>query len=268
MILLRGFLSVLLSWLFAGMALTGKETEPRNKIQVDFDAHPDGAYEMRIFRRDWENAFLGKFHQRAFIVVEPKGKSLRISYPKGSLGPNEGGGVFRERLAPSESYRLSYRVLFEKGFDFRLGGKLPGLGGGKANTGGDKPTGDGWSARYMWAEGGTLGLYLYHLDQKTNYGERIELKAKAAHGKWINLSQTVQVNAPGKADGRIQVWIGDQLALDRKGLRLRGKVKPEIALVDQFLFSTFHGGSTRKWAPTRDSHARFDDFLIQPLFSK
>ena len=265
MILLRGFLSVLLPWLFAGMALTGKETEPRNKIQVDFDAHPDGAYEMRIFRRDWENAFLGKFHQRASIVAESKGKSLRVAYPRGALGPNEGGGHFRERLAPRRTYRLSYRVLFEEGFDFRRGGKLPGLGGGKANTGGRKPTGDGWSARYMWGEAGKLDLYLYHLDQKTNYGERIELKAKAVLGQWLKLSQTVQVNAPGKADGRIQVWVDEKLALDRKKLRLRGKVGPQVALVDQFLFSTFHGGSTKDWAPTRTSHARFDDFLIMPL---
>ena len=262
MTLLRGLSLALFSWPLAGVALTGKETAPRNEIRVDFDAHPTGSYEMRIFRRDWANAFLGKFRQRAAITAEPKGKSLRVIYPKGSLGPNEGGGAFRERLASRQSYRLSYRVLFEKGFDFRRGGKLPGLGGGKANTGGEKPTGDGWSARYMWSEGGKLGLYLYHLDQKTKYGERFELKAKALPGKWIKLSQVVRVNAPGKADGRIQVWIDGQLGLDRKSLRLRGKVEPEVALVDQFMFSTFHGGSTRKWAPTRDSHARFDDFVL------
>mgnify|MGYP004340948019 CR=1 FL=1 len=248
------------------MILTGKEAAaPPDTIRVDFDAHPEGPYEMRAFRKDWANAFLGKFHRRAAITSEPKGKSLRVAYPKGSLGPDEGGGHFRERLAPREAYRLTYRVLFEKGFDFRRGGKLPGLAGGKGNTGGDKPTGDGWSARYMWDEDGKLGLYLYHLDQKTKYGERFPLKATAATGKWIKLSQAVQVNAPGKSDGRIQVWIDGQLALDRKGLRLRGKVKPEVALVDQFMFSTFHGGSTRKWAPTRDSHARFDDFLISLL---
>jgi len=265
-ILACGHLSSLFPWLLAGMILTGKETAaPPDTIRVDFDAHPESPYEMRAFRKDWANAFLGKFHRRAAITSEAKGKSLRVAYPKGSLGPDEGGGHFRERLAPREAYRLTYRVLFEKGFDFRRGGKLPGLAGGKGNTGGDKPTGDGWSARYMWDEDGKLGLYLYHLDQKTKYGERFPLKATAAPGKWIKLSQAVQVNAPGKSDGRIQVWIDGQLALDRKGLRLRGKVKPEVALVDQFMFSTFHGGSTRKWAPTRDSHARFDDFLISPL---
>jgi len=245
--------------------LTGKETAPRNEIRVDFDAQPAGRYEMRTFRRDWDNAFLGQFRQRAAITAESKGKSLRISYPKGSLGPNEGGGHFRERLAPRDAYRLSYRVLFEKGFDFRRGGKLPGLAGGKANTGGKKPTGDGWSARYMWSDGGKLGLYLYHLDQKTQYGDRFPLQDKATPGQWLTLSQIVQVNTPGKADGRIRVWLNEKLALDRKGLRLRGKVEPEVALVDQFMFSTFHGGSTRKWAPVRDCHARFDDFLISPL---
>jgi hypothetical protein len=261
----RGLLlSTLLPGLLVGIVLTGKETSPRNEIRVDFNAHPEGPYEMRVFRKDWTNASLGQFHRQAAITAEPKGKSLRISYPKGSLGPNEGGGVFRQKLDPLDSRRLSYRVLFEKGFDFRRGGKLPGLGGGKANTGGNKPTGDGWSARYMWGEDGKLGLYLYHLDQKTKYGERIELKAKAIPGKWFKLEQVVQVNSPGKVDGRIRVWIDDKLALDRKGLRLRGKVDPEVALVDQFLFSTFHGGSTRKWAPVRDSHARFDDFVLTP----
>ncbi|MFP6901947.1 MAG: hypothetical protein VCA36_13450, partial [Opitutales bacterium] len=84
-------------------------------------------------------------------------------------------------------------------------------------------------------------------------------------GQWLKLSQTVQVNTPGKADGRIQVWIDEKLVLDRRELRLRGEVKSEIALVDQFLFSTFHGGGNKDWAPKRDSHARFDDFLIQPV---
>jgi hypothetical protein len=42
-------------------------------------------------------------------------------------------------------------------------------------------------------------------------------------------------------------------------------VKHDVALVDQFLFSTFHGGGTRDWAPRRDSHARFDDFVLSSL---
>ena len=264
MTLVRGLLFALFSCLVAGIALTGKETASRNEIRVDFDAHPEGPYEMGAFRKDWGNAFLGKLHQRSAITAEPKGNSLRLTFPKGSLGPNEGGAQFRESLAPHEAYRLSYRVLFEKGFDFRRGGKLPGLGGGKANTGGQKPTGDGWSARYMWGEDGKLDLYLYHLDQKTEYGERFPLQAKATPGQWLTLLQVVQVNAPGKADGHIRVWVDGQLALHQKGLRLRGKVEPEVALVDQFIFSTFHGGSTKNWAPTRNSYARFDDFVLTP----
>ena len=266
MTLFRGPRPALFLTVLAGAVnLAGKEPKQRNEIRVAFDAHPEGVYEMRVFRKDWGNAFLGQFRQRAAITAEPKGKSLRVSYPKGSLGPNEGGGQFRERLAPRDAYRLSYRLLFEKGFDFRKGGKLPGLGGGKGNTGGDKPVGDGWSVRYMWDNKGSLSLYLYHLDQKTDYGDRFQLKAKAIPGQWLTLSQVVQVNTPGQADGRIRVWVNEKLSLDRKGLRLRGRVKPEVALVDQFLFSTFHGGSTKDWAPRRDSHARFDDFHVAPL---
>ena len=58
---------------------------------------------MRIFRKDWSNAFLGKFHQRAAIVAESTGNSLRVNYPQGSLGPNEGGGQFRERPRSPQS---------------------------------------------------------------------------------------------------------------------------------------------------------------------
>ena len=265
MTLFRGPRPALFLAVLTGAAnLTGKEPKPRNEIRVDFDAHPEGAYEMRIFRKDWSNAFLGKFHQRTAIVAESTGNSLRVNYPQGSIGPNEGGGQFRERLAPRNAYRLTYRVLFEKGFDFRKGGKLPGLGGGKANTGGKKPTGDGWSARYMWGEGGNLSLYLYHLDQKTDYGDRIELKAKAIPGHWLQLEQKVTVNDPGKENGSIRIRIDGKLALDQQGLSLRGKVKRDVALVDQFLFSTFHGGGTRDWSPRRDSHARFDDFVLSP----
>lgn len=265
MTLFRGPRPALFLAVLTGTAnLTGKEPKPRNEIRVDFDAHPEGAYEMRIFRKDWSNAFLGKFHQRTAIVAESTGNSLRVNYPQGSIGPNEGGGQFRERLAPRNAYRLTYRVLFEKGFDFRRGGKLPGLGGGKANTGGKKPTGDGWSARYMWGEGGNLSLYLYHLDQKTDYGDRIELKAKAIPGHWLQLEQKVTVNDPGKENGSIRIRIDGKLALDQQGLSLRGKVKRDVALVDQFLFSTFHGGGTRDWSPRRDSHARFDDFVLSP----
>ena len=266
MTLFRGPRPALFLAVLTGAAnLTGKEPKPRNEIRVDFDAHPEGAYEMRIFRKDWSNAFLGKFHQRAAIMAESTGNSLRVNYPRGSLGPNEGGGQFRERLAPRDAYRLSYRVLFEKDFDFRRGGKLPGLGGGRANTGGEKPVGDGWSARYMWGEGGNLSLYLYHLDQKTDYGDRIELKAKAIPGHWLQLEQEVTVNDPGKENGSIRIRIDSKLALDKQGLSLRGEVKPDVALVDQFLFSTFHGGGNKDWAPRRDSHARFDDLAITPL---
>ena len=266
MTLFRGPRPALFLTVLAGAAnLACKEPKPRNEIHVDFDAHPSGAYEMRVFRQDWSNAFLGRFHKRAAIEVEPKGKSLRVTYPRGSLGPNEGGGQFRERLAPRKAYRLTYRVLFEKGFDFRKGGKLPGLGGGRANTGGEKPVGDGWSARYMWGESGKLTLYLYHLDQKTDYGDRIELKAEAVPSHWLQLEQEVTVNAPGKENGRIRVRIDGKLALDQQGLSLRGKVKTDVALVDQFLFSTFHGGGSRDWAPKRDSHARFDDFVISTI---
>ena len=63
-----------------------------------------------------------------------------------------GGAQWRLELGDDyDELYLTYRVRFADEFNFVKGGKLPGLVGGEANTGGRVPTGrDGWSARMMW----------------------------------------------------------------------------------------------------------------------
>ena len=74
----------------------------------------------------------------------------------------------------------SYYVRFAPGFDYVKGGELPGLAGGAANTGGNKPTGrDGWSARMMWRTGGEVVQYVYHVDQPTHLRRRLPV----GHGR-------------------------------------------------------------------------------------
>ena len=78
-----------------------------------------------------------------------------------------------------EEMFLTYRVNFANcpgssvPFDFRKGGKLPGLGGGAggpASGGGRNSSGpngrNGWSARNTFGRGGAGGLYLYHPDMR------------------------------------------------------------------------------------------------------
>ncbi len=74
---------------------------------------------------------------------------------------------------------LSYKVNFancpgsQEEFDFKKGGKLPGLGGGRGGAasgggnGGGGPSGrNGWSSRTMWGSMMNATLYLYHPDMR------------------------------------------------------------------------------------------------------
>ncbi|QDT10565.1 hypothetical protein K239x_25220 [Planctomycetes bacterium K23_9] len=187
-------------------------------------------------------------------------RTVRVRYPAGKWGPTESGASFLVDLPPKKEYRSSYRIRFSENFQFTKGGKLPGLAGGTATTGLERPNGDGWSARYMWRDRGELVLYLYHMDQAERQGDDIPLSFRITPEKWFQLTQVVTANDPGKSNGRIQIWIDGKKVLDRKGLRLRSGSQ---ALVDRFYFSTFFGGKGPQWAPKSDQHIDFADFSVQ-----
>jgi hypothetical protein len=236
---------------------------PRPVVEVSFDAHPEGPYADALVRDDWPDVKWVGLANRATLVTE-KGwagrRCLQIAYPKGSVGPGEGGGQFLVRLPPRDEYCLDYYVMFREGFDFKDGGKLPGLCGGRCNTGGNVPTGDGWSARYMWQRGARMILYLYHLDQPGKWGDGQVCKGVVFEpGRWYRLTQRIRVNAPDSKDGIAQVWVDGKLVMERSDIRYRNVAG---AQVDHFYFSTFHGGSGRHYAPAVDSFACYDHFRI------
>ena len=237
-------------------------------LLVDFDGTQPGAYTKDRARGDWPGLRWGHFDRTAIVaganaLGAGNGRSLKVFYPKGQVGSARSGCQFQVGLTPRPEYFLDYRVRFgpadKNRWDFGRGGKLPGLAGGTANTGGKKPTGDGWSARYMW-KSGKLVVYLYHLGQKGTNGDTLSLSQSLVVGKWYRLTQRVRVNNDSAADGVLQVWVDGKLKLDRRDIRFR---KGNLAPVDVFYFSTFFGGSSKSWAPKIDSEAYFDQFLIQ-----
>ena len=239
-----------------------------NPLLVDFDRTQPGVYRKDRAKGDWPGLRWGHFDRTTIVaganaLGAGNGRSLKVFYPKGQVGSTRSGCQFQVGLAPRPEYFLDYRVRFgdagKKRWDFGRGGKLPGLAGGAANTGGKKPTGDGWSARYMWKKG-QLVVYLYHLGQKGTNGDALALNHPLVAGKWYRLTQRVRVNNGSAADGILQVWVDGRLKLDRRGIRFR---KGTLAPVDVFYFSTFFGGSSKSWAPKIDSEAYFDQFLIQ-----
>jgi len=195
-------------------------------------------------------------------------QSLRIYFPKSSVGPSEGGHQASIRLKPAEEYYLSYWLKFSKDFswgDTSHGGKLPGLAQGKLCSGGQRCDGtNGFTVRYMWRKNGAAVLYLYHMDKPHKWGEDFPLVPGGDESfyfkpnEWINLVQRVKVNTGEDANGEVQVWVNAVEALNLSGLRfVTGDRK-----IDTFYVSTFHGGNTPDWGPLNDSYLWIDDIEI------
>ena len=204
--------------------------------------------------------------------------AARVTYPAGSFS-SPGGAQYRMNFAnlnapiPSSDELYSrYYVKFDENIDFVRGGKLPGFFGGDGNTGGNKPNGlDGWSARLMWLDNGRVVQYLYYPDQAGEYADDLDWNASGSSrffvpGKWHCVETYIKMNtvdgvgeAAAKRDGIVRSWFDGELALDVTGVRFR--YTNDFA-IDGFYFSTFYGGGDAGWAPSKDEHIMFDNFVI------
>ena len=241
---------------------------------ADFECTDPGIYTEEQLRRDWGNPPWsdGIEEQRVSIVeTEPSSKALAITFPAHTYGSEENGAVWRLNFDKSYlAVEVSYDVMFKKHFAFARGGKLPGLFGGKGNTGGNKPTGkDGFSARMMWREDGRAVQYLYYPDQPGRYGHQIPWidtnTGKQIHfipGTWHTVVHQVTINTPGKQDGKLRAFFDNQLVLKLEDLRFRDTSNFSI---DGFVFSTFFGGGDTSWQSTKNETVYFDNFQIREI---
>jgi hypothetical protein len=236
----------------------------------DFNTASPGVYDAAALAAGWMGATpsTGIREGRASVfdgAGAREGRSLRVLYPRGGVSSQPSGAQWKMGVGRRyDELSCAYDVRFAPDFDFVKGGKLPGLAGGAANSGGDKPTGrDGWSARMMWRAGGEVVQYVYHVDQPTQYGEdfRWDLGGQRLFrpGTWHRVEHRVVVNTPGQRDGVVQGWFDGTLALDRRNVRFRDV---DAFAIDLFYFSTFFGGSDPTWAAVKDETVDFDRFAI------
>jgi hypothetical protein len=196
---------------------------------------------------------------------------LRVKYPRGSWSPKAtkeaglpvGGAQFYGPVCGVgvDEATLSYALRFSDHFPFVRGGKLPGLYGGKGNTGGKIPNGeDGFSTRFMWVQNGAGVLYPY-LPTSVRVGSTFGRGTfYFTPGVWQRLEQHVRLNTPGSSDGEIDVSLDGKPILQKKGLRFRDI--PELK-INGILFSTFFGGADASWAATSDCYIDFADFTVR-----
>ena len=187
---------------------------------------------------------------------EEHGNVLQLKYPKGCVGPNDNdtpacaAQIIQPLVKTADTMWSAYDIFFEDGFEFQLGGKLPGLCGGKCYTGNAMPeTGDGWSARIMWRKDGNAVQLIYFMGQESVYGDDFKWdlngtipQKQFTTGTWHRIVNKVSMNtiaSPGNGD--------------KNG---------RVVKVDKFYLSTFHGGSSAEWAPTHDCFIRYDNFTV------
>lgn len=244
------------------VVLTGDIAKKNVIFNLDFKKNNIGVYTDHNLLNDVGEVTWKLLDERATIEEdETYGKVLKVKYPKGAVGPKQGGIQFDKPLPKANEYFLEYNMKFEEGFDFALGGKLPGLtSGGEKYTGGVHPdNGEGWSARYMWIADGEIIVYFYHMDMEHKWGDTVKLNVFFKPGQWYHIKQRIKLNDIDKFNGIMEVWVDEKKALYNDDVRYRLAPLGEI---DSFYFSTFHGGNTEDWAPKKDSYIYFDNFKV------
>src|ERR1035437_3228827 len=253
-------------------------------ITIPLDEAPIGLYTEELLKKQWVGAINIKgVNEGRCQIVDIRGEhALQVTYVKGKCGPKEGGASWRYMFGKSyDDFTVEYKVMFAEDFNFRRGGKLPGLCGGTNPRGGTFrfSAKEGFSARIMWRELGLLEQYVYFMDQepKKKYGTdflwmkgedknvrmksewwktigiRSEDRSYIVPGVWYTFKTRVKMNTPGIEDGGITSWLDENLVLDTK-LRFRND---NLFAIDSLQFVTYFGGSGDEWAPEKDEKVYF-----------
>lgn len=238
---------------------------------------------------DWES---GVSEGRVEIVEGQEarngsGACLAVHFPEGIEGTKGSGAQWKMEFYGSYSkVELSYWVKFGEDFDFVRGGKLPGLAGGSAPSGRARSSFEkGWAARLMWrtddltaASNGEhtrtrMCTYLKHPTSGfDNEGKDEDLlfwnwslsgsDVRLSSDKWYRITQVITMNDPGKANGRVEAWVGKSHVLSESGYEFRDDLDLGS---DQLFFSVFFGGGDSSWETSKDEVIYFDDIQIKVL---
>lgn len=189
-------------------------------------------------------------------------KCLRVTYVPTSDGSER--LTVGQTIPAALEYTLNYDVLFENDFEWVKGGKLPGLAPTNYTTGCKDPSPTGWSVRMMWRTLGEPVLYVYDQNRANRCGEDARSDVKMAKNTWQPFSVHVRVNQPASAsNGEMSLYLSGKRIAHVTNAKLRG-AEGSATLINQFIFHTFFGGSDSSWSPSKNVHARFDNFAVYP----
>ncbi|MBW1298414.1 polysaccharide lyase [Aquimarina litoralis] len=246
--------------------------------QYDFDHLPSGQYDRDMIRDALNVSFCkGADEGRVFIEDFPnQGKVLKVKYPKGKVKTNNSGmhtKVYWEDTGEDlDELYISYMVYFPNDFEFRAGGKLPGLSYQTSER--------NMSLRLMWRYDGLAEFYVHYNTEPSWDGWHASInwslidpyeepngnpqpdQVKFKKGQWNKIELYNKLNTPGQNNGIMRAWLNGQLAINiTDNGDYRQSNEGDIHLNSIYL-STFFGGSDESFQPTKDVYAYFDDFKV------
>ena len=215
----------------------------------NFDNNTLGNYVTTEKRSNWGN--VGGFsydnrpgHPR--IVNFDGGKRAMNEYLAGSKGDftTSGNGADFAGALPAISDEIyhTYRIHFEKGFDFYANGKLPGFRMWPAIPAGQglNPGNNGSIIYLTWTSKGELVWNVYHHKNTVQFGDRMGKPNgffTMESGKWYEITFRIVLNTPGISNGILQIWVDGDLRDTVTGVLFR--TTTSVQNINQQVIITF-----------------------------
>lgn len=230
-------------------------------FENDYNDDQPGRYISSDFTKDWNRARFVDASKKIDILTDESNNTpfMRVYFNKGTYGLTGNGCYWNSPLPPSVEIYFSYDIRFKPGFEWVIGGKMPGIVGGHTRAGEVPRPDGGFTARLMWKEFGRAVSYVYHQDQSGRYGDSYFWgNFRFLSGKWYNVTIRLVLNTPGSKNGIMEGFIDGKLWFQKTNFRFRNL---ESIKIDNMSISSFFGGASADWASRRDEWIDYDNFI-------
>jgi hypothetical protein len=249
-------------------------------IRATFDNLPNGVISPANFKSTLGGTYgqASYYDDTSIVPVAGRGKVIRTKLDAGTYkqapAGNNGATMFIQLRRVVTRACMSYDIRFSNGFDWSLGGKLPGLEGVAPGTSAGYPTGGkvagdkGWSGRLMWLgprayswAGPSNGAvtYMYNPTQGGTYGDNVRWNRGFVAGSWHDIQVCYKMNTVGRSDGSLQTWMDGRLVVNNNAYKYR--TRNDVG-VSHLLWHIFRGGADSNWAGKTTGYVDIDNFTV------
>lgn len=211
--------------------------------------------------------------------------ALCIKYSVGQVG-SISGTTFHAKPDgfPTTECEITYRVHFNDEWEWKEGGKMPGIFIGPPGAAGGNWMPDSGSARVCFKQGGAGIAYTYiplqvcdgkddreKLDavEGPEFAAAVQHTEKGTHvwrdgvgslkrGQWNDIRLRVKLNDPNKKNGLLELEINGS----KRSLPLMWRTSPSVQ-IEGISFASFFGGSSKSASAPENAVARFKDFAYK-----